>query len=164
MLLVFIFGFGFGAGLALEAALGASLGLDAVAPDLIASPISLGALGAGAATSSSSSSSSEESLLIEGFPTTLAVVVLALFLFLSWPISSFSDSIVNFIVSSGTACSHTNTSRVPSTPGVMHRSSRRRRPDQQRDTQDSQRALLQTRKPHTPGRDPVRECGGYGLP
>src|SRR4051812_15965891 len=100
MLLVFLFGFGFGVGSALDAALGASLGLDAVAPDLIASPISLGALGAGAATSSSSSS--EESLLIEGLPTTLAVVVLALFFFLSWPISSSSDSIVNFIVSSGT--------------------------------------------------------------
>src|SRR3954464_5840543 len=56
MLLVFLFG----AVLAFDAALGASLGLDAVAPDLIASPISLGALGAGAATSASSSSSSEE--------------------------------------------------------------------------------------------------------
>src|SRR3954464_4354023 len=54
MLLVFLFG----ADLALEAALGASLVLDAVAPDFIASPISFGALGAGAATSSSSSSSS----------------------------------------------------------------------------------------------------------
>src|SRR3954471_16460477 len=56
MLLVFLFG----ADLAFEAALGASLGSDAVAPDLIASPISFGVLGAGAATSSSSSSSSEE--------------------------------------------------------------------------------------------------------
>src|SRR4051812_47443529 len=55
MLLVFLFG----AVLAFDAALGASLGLDAVAPDLITSPISLGALGAGAATSSSSSSSEE---------------------------------------------------------------------------------------------------------
>src|SRR3954463_4569654 len=97
MLLVFLFG----AVLAFDAVLGASLGLDVVAPDLIASPISLGALGAGAATSSSSSSS--ESFLIEGLPTTLAVVVLALFFFLSWPISSSSDSIVNFIVSSRTA-------------------------------------------------------------
>src|SRR3954464_2705021 len=59
MLLVFLFGFGFGAGLALDAALGASLGLNAAAPVLIASPISLGALGAGAASSSSSSSSEE---------------------------------------------------------------------------------------------------------
>src|SRR3954469_25417296 len=55
MLLVFLFG----AVLAFDAALGASLGLDAVAPDLIASPISLGALGAGAAPCSSSSSSEE---------------------------------------------------------------------------------------------------------
>src|SRR3954468_6934984 len=52
MLLVFLLG----AVLAFDAALGASLGLDAVAPDLIAAPISIGILGAGAATSSSSSS------------------------------------------------------------------------------------------------------------
>ena len=39
----------FGALLGLDAALGASLGLDAAPPDLMASPISLGALGAGAA-------------------------------------------------------------------------------------------------------------------
>src|SRR3954471_11572073 len=97
MLLVFLFG----ADLAFEAALGASLGLDAVAPDFIASPISFGALGAGAATSSSSSSS--ESLLIEGLPTTLAVVVLTLFFFLSWPLASSSDSMTSFMVSSGTA-------------------------------------------------------------
>src|SRR3954466_16357068 len=54
MLLVFLFG----ADLAFDATLGASLGLDATAHVLIASPISLGALGAGAASSSSSSSSS----------------------------------------------------------------------------------------------------------
>src|SRR4051812_29853933 len=100
MLLVFLFG----ADLAFDAALGASLGLDAVAPDLIASPISFGILGASAATSpSSSSSSSEESLLIEGFPITLAVVVLTLFFFLSCPLASSSDSMVNFIVPSGAA-------------------------------------------------------------
>src|SRR3954464_8690062 len=98
MLLVFLFG----AVLAFDAVLGASLVLDATAPDLIASPISLGALGAGAAPSSFSSSSSE-SFLIEGLPMTLAMVVLALFFFLPWPISSPSDSIVNFMVSSGTA-------------------------------------------------------------
>ena len=69
----------FGTCLALEAALGASLGLDVAAPNLIASHISLGALGAGAATSSSSS----ESLLIEGFPRILEVVVLSVFFFLS---------------------------------------------------------------------------------
>src|SRR3954468_11137590 len=99
MFLVFLLGFCFGA------VLGASLGLDAAAPDLMASPISLGALGAGAAPSSSSSSSSfsEESFLIEGLPMTLAMVVLALFFFLPWPISSPLDSIVNFIVSSSTA-------------------------------------------------------------
>src|SRR3954465_781073 len=96
MFLVFLLGFCFGA------ILGASLGLDVAAPDLMASPISLGALGAGAAPSSSSSSSSE-SFLIEGLPMTLAMVVLALFFFLPWPISSPSDSIVNFIVSSSTA-------------------------------------------------------------
>src|SRR3954462_12383122 len=54
MFLVFLLGFCFGA------VLGATLGLAAAAPDLMASPISLGALGAGAAPSSSSSSSSEE--------------------------------------------------------------------------------------------------------
>src|SRR3954465_11055920 len=91
MLLLFLLGFFFGA------VLGASLGLDAAAPDLIASPISLGALGAGAAPSSSSSSSSE-SFLIEGLPTTLAMVILALFFFFPWPTSSPSDSIVNFMV------------------------------------------------------------------
>src|SRR3954469_20028485 len=69
----------------------------------MASPISLGALGAGAAPSSSSSSASSGSFLIEGLPITLAVVVLALFFFFPWPISSPSDSIVNFMVSSGTA-------------------------------------------------------------
>src|SRR3954464_11271828 len=89
-------------GFCFGAVLGASLGLDAAPPDLMASPISLGALGAGAAPSSSSSSSSE-SFLIEGLPMTLAMVVLALFFFLPWPISSPSDSIVNFIVSSSTA-------------------------------------------------------------
>ena len=73
MLLVFLLG----ADLGLEAALGASLGLDVAAPDLIASPISLGALGAGAATSSSSSYS-----MMEAFPSTLAMVFLTLsFLF-----------------------------------------------------------------------------------
>src|SRR3954468_4476190 len=50
MFLVFLFG----ALLGLDAALGASLGLDAVAPDLMASPMSFCALGARAATSSSS--------------------------------------------------------------------------------------------------------------
>ena len=55
------------------------LGLDVAAPDLIASPISFGAFGAGATTSSSSSS---ESLLVEGLPSTLAVVVLTLFFLL----------------------------------------------------------------------------------
>src|SRR4051812_4025922 len=55
MFLVFLLG----ALLGLEAALGASLGLDEVALDLIASPISFCALGAGATTSSSSSSSEE---------------------------------------------------------------------------------------------------------
>src|SRR4051812_27899224 len=55
MFLVFLFG----AFLVLDAALGASLGLDAVAPDLMASPISFCALGAGAVTSSSFSSSDE---------------------------------------------------------------------------------------------------------
>ncbi len=59
---------GFGAGLALEAA----------PPDFMASPISLGALGAGAATSSSSSSS-----MMEALPSTLATVFFTLsFLFL----------------------------------------------------------------------------------
>ena len=57
MFLVLLLGFGFGAG---AAALGAALGFDGAAPDLIASPISFCALGAGA-TSSSSSSSSEGS-------------------------------------------------------------------------------------------------------
>src|SRR3954469_11530207 len=97
MFLVFLFG----VLLSLDAALGASLGLDAVAPDLMASPVSFCALGAGAATSSSSSSS--ESLLMEGLPRTLAVVVLTLFFFLSWPLASSSDSMVNFMVSSVTA-------------------------------------------------------------
>src|SRR3954464_9143489 len=93
MFLVFLFG----ALLDLDAALGVSLGLDAVAPDLMASPMSFCAFGAGAATSSSSSSS--ESLLIEGLPITLAVVVLTLFFFLSWPTASSFDSMVNFRVS-----------------------------------------------------------------
>src|SRR3954464_7352709 len=77
---------------------GALLGLDEVAPDFMASPISFCALGAGAATSSSSSSPSE-SLLMEGLPRTLAVVVLTLFSFLSWPPASSSYSMVNFKVS-----------------------------------------------------------------
>src|SRR3954467_9151184 len=55
MFMVFLFG----ALLGLDATLGASLGLDVVAPDLMASPMSFCALGAGAATSSSSSSSDE---------------------------------------------------------------------------------------------------------
>src|SRR3954463_11411890 len=88
MFLVFLFG----ALLGLDAALGASLGLAAVAPVLMASPISFCALGAGAVTSSSSSSS--ESLLMEGLPRTLAVVVLTLF-FLSWPLASSSDSMIS---------------------------------------------------------------------
>src|SRR3954468_17666949 len=94
MFLLFLFG----ALLGLEAALGASLGLDAVAPNLMASPISFCSLGAGAATSSSSSSPSE-SLLMEGLPRTLAVLVLTLFFFLSCPPASSSDSMVNFMVS-----------------------------------------------------------------
>src|SRR3954463_1727963 len=94
MFLVFLFG----ALLGLDAALGASLGLDAVAPDLMASPVSFCALGVGAATSSSSSSPSE-SLLMEGLPRTLAVVILTLFFFFSWPLASSSDSMVNFMVS-----------------------------------------------------------------
>src|SRR3954468_24205573 len=97
MFLVFLLG----ALLGLEAALGASLGLDEVAPVLMASPISFCALGAGAATSSSCSPS--ESLLMEGLPRTLAVVVLALFFFLSWPLASSSYSMVSFMVSSVTA-------------------------------------------------------------
>src|SRR3954466_11692578 len=55
MFLVFLFG----ALLGLDVALGASLGLDAVAPDFMTSPMSFCALGACAATSSSSSSSKE---------------------------------------------------------------------------------------------------------
>ena len=57
-----------------------------------------------------------------------------------------------------------NTSRVPSTPGVMHRSSRRRRPDRQRDTQDSQRALLKTRNPTRPGGTPSGSVAAMGCP
>src|SRR3954465_9336932 len=98
MFLVFFFGavlgFGFGAG---AADLAAALGLDDAAPVLIASPMSFWTLGAGSTTSSSSSSL--ESLLIEGLPRTLAVVVLTLFFFLSWPTASSSDSMVNFRVS-----------------------------------------------------------------
>src|SRR4051812_38232643 len=93
MFLVFLLG----ALLGLEAALGASLGFVEAAPDFIASPISFCALGAGAATSSSSSSL--ESLLMEGLPRTLSVVVLTLFFFLSWPPASSFDSMVNFMVS-----------------------------------------------------------------
>ena len=54
--------------------------------------------------------------------------------------------------------------RVPSTPGVMHRSSRRRRPDRQRDTQDSRRALLQTRNPTHPGGTPSGSAAAMGCP
>ena len=66
ILLIFLFG----ADLALGAALGASLGLDVAAPDLIASPVSFGAFGAGAESSSYS--------IMEGCPTTLAMVFLTL--------------------------------------------------------------------------------------
>jgi hypothetical protein len=54
--------------------------------------------------------------------------------------------------------------RVPSTPGVMHRSSRRRRSDRQRDMQDSRRTLLKTRNPTHPGGTLSGSAAAMGCP
>ena len=47
---------------------------------------------------------------------------------------------------------------------VMHHSSRRRRPDRQRDTQDSRRVLLQTRNSTRPGGTPSGSAAAMGCP
>ena len=54
--------------------------------------------------------------------------------------------------------------RVPPTPRVMHRSSRRRRPVRKRGTQAIRRALLSTRNPTRPGGTPSGRAAAMGCP
>ena len=54
--------------------------------------------------------------------------------------------------------------RVPPTPRVMHRSSRRRRPARKRGTQAIRRALLSTRNPTRPGGTPSGRAAAMGFP
>ena len=70
-------------------------------------------------------------------------------------------------VPSGVAkkCVRTRTRhRVPSTPRVMHRSSRRRRPIRKRGTQAIRRVLFRIRNPTRPGGTPSGRAAAMGCP
>ena len=62
-------------------------------------------------------------------------------------------------------CVHTRTRhRVPPTPRVMHRSSRRRRPARKRGTQAIRRVLFRTRNPTRPGGTLSGHAAAMGCP